>query len=329
MKQIYTFFILSFLSLSAVAQTRPIDVVSTWYGNWSQKSSWTLGRLPIDGDSIVVPAGKSIVLDEDYSHKNLVVNVLGNLTIKKKLSLDKTSTVKIGYGGQISAFGANRKDETIELNSVAKFDEKSIATINGAAFANTGTGVSPNGFSINSALPVTFKSFFAVKNKNTVVLNWSTAQEFNNNNFEIQKSYNGSNWTVVALEMGAGSSTSETNYSYTDKEINAPVIYYRIRQVDLDGKSEYSIVKTIRSNESTTSAKIYAYGKNVNIEFNTATNSVVNVRLVSLNGQVMLQKCFQQSSYKVSLDNINLNTGIYLVQVSDASNRNDSAMVIL
>jgi len=74
----------------------------------------------------------------------------------------------------------------------------------------------------------------------------------------------------------------------------------------------------------------YSY-KNVviNIEFNTATNSEVSVRLVNLSGQVMLHKNFQLPSYKVSMDNLNVNTGIYLVQVSDAGKWNVTARVML
>ena len=329
MKQMYTFLLAVLITVSATAQTRPVNIVTTWWDNWSKVSSWSLGRLPLDGDSIVIPAGKGIVLNEDYSYKNVVITVLGNLTIKKKLKLDKQSSINITAAGQINAFGANRKDEIIELNNVIKFDEKSVATITGAAFANTSTGVSPNGFSINNSLPVTFKSFYAVKNNNHVVLTWSTAQEFNNNNFEVQKSFNGSDWTVIAIIMGAGNSATEKNYSFTDKDVQASTVFYRIRQVDIDGKYAFTTVKSIKANGSTATAKIYAYGKNINVEFNTAVKNDITVRLVSLSGQVMMQKNFQQASYKISLDNVTVNTGIYLVQVSDGNNWMATGKVML
>ncbi|HSC40351.1 MAG TPA: G8 domain-containing protein, partial [Chitinophagaceae bacterium] len=215
MKQIYTITLLTLLALSA--QSRPVNTVTTWWGDWSVKGNWSLNRTPQNGDSIVIPAGYAIVLDKNASFTSLYINVMGNLTLQKTMTLDNQSTVKVALGGQINRWGASPTTEIIILDGKHKFDQNDPARINGFAVANSTTGTSPNGFSMNASLPVTFCSFYAVKNNSDILLTWSTAQEFNNNNFEIQRSTDGSNWAVIALVMGAGNSSTTSQYSYTDK----------------------------------------------------------------------------------------------------------------
>lgn len=179
------------------------------------------------------------------------------------------------------------------------------------------------------AQPVIFNGFFATKNNNNVILNWSTAQELNNNNFEIQRSLDGSNWKVIAIMLGAENSDNVQEYSYTDKNMTASIAYYRIRQVDLDGKFTYSTVKVIRAGETATASSIYATGNTVNIEFNKEVKNAVTGRIINMNGQIIGQQNFQQTSYRLT---INLNdhiTGMYMVHLQDNAGWNEIKKVIL
>src|SRR3954462_10891490 len=90
MKQIYTALLLTLVTLSA--QSRTLNTVTTYWGDWSIKGNWSLNRVPQDGDSIVVPAGYAIVLNKNTSFTNVYINVLGNLTLQKTLTLDNQST---------------------------------------------------------------------------------------------------------------------------------------------------------------------------------------------------------------------------------------------
>ncbi len=330
MKQIYTLTLLTLLALTAHSTPgRPVNTVTTWWDNWSKASSWSLNRVPANGDSIVIPAGKAIVFDVANTYSNLYINNLGNLTIQQTMTLNSTSTVMVASGGQINAWGANRSIEIITIGNVNKFDQTNAARYNGYGFANKITGVAPNGFSTNSSLPVTFSSFYATKNGSDVQLSWSTAQEFNNNNFEIQRSTDGSNWTVIALVMGMGTTTTTTRYSYTDKNMTAATVYYRIRQVDMDGKFEYTDVKTIHSNEAAAVAKIYAANNMVNIEFNAATTGTVTARMFNTNGQLVAEQRFQQAQYRITLNTYGKGAGLYVIEVSDSKGWSQTAKLFL
>jgi len=95
--------------------------------------------------------------------------------------------------------------------------------------------------SINNPLPVTFTLFNLKCEGDRILLNWKTAQEQNSSYFRIERSTDGTLWTVIGNLPAAGNSSTEKNYSFND---NNPVqnSYYRVAQVDVDGKLAYTNV---------------------------------------------------------------------------------------
>jgi hypothetical protein len=327
MKQIYTLIAIIFISFSA-AQARTIITFSNSWGNWSTASNWDLNRIPTNGDSIVIPAGKDVVFDKPDTLANVYIKVIGGLTIQKKMRLGGVSVIELTGTGKLNAWNAQRSSETISMNSVMKYDESAPLWIYGPAFASSNSGVSPNGFNL-SVLPVVFNGFFVTRSNNNIVLNWSTAQESNSSNYEVQRSFDGSNWSTIAIMIGAGNSTTVQQYNFTDKNMTATVAYYRIKQVDIGGRYEYSTVKSIRANEAAASTRIYAAGNNVNIEFNKEVKNPITVRIVNMNGQVVAQRTYQQAAYRLTMNLNNSVSGAYIVQLNDNEGWNEVKKVIL
>ena len=327
MKQIYTLIAIIFISLTAV-QAKPVITFTSWWGDWSTASNWDLNRVPVDGDSIVIPQWKGVVFDKTDSLANVYIKVIGGLTIQKKMRLGAASVIELTPTGKLNAWGAQRKVEMITINGVRKYDEDAPYWVFGPSFASASSGVSPNGFSL-TILPVHFNGFFVTRNNNNVVLNWSTAQESNNSNFEVQRSLDGSNWSTIAIMMGAGNSNTVQRYTFTDKNMTATAAYYRIKQVDIDGNYEYSIIKSIRAGEVAASTRIYANGNTVNIEFNKEVKSPITVRIISTNGQVIGQREFQQAAYRITMNLNNSVSGMYIVQLSDNAGWNEVKKIVL
>jgi len=325
MKQIYSIIAILFISFTAV-QARPVITFNSTSGDWSKAANWDLNRVPQNGDSIVIPFGKGVTFDKNDTLANVFVKIIGSFTIAQKMRLSANSVIELT--GTISTLNASRSNETISIGGVKKYDQNAALNIWGPGFAASTSGVSPNGFNLIT-LPVLFNSFYATRSNNNVVLNWSTAMEHNNKNFEVQRSFDGSNWTVIAIMLGAGNSDNLKQYSYTDKNMSAAVAYYRIRQVDIDGKYEYSTVKVIRANETTPATKIYASGNAVNIEFNQEVKNPVTVRIIDLNGRVIVQKDNQQASYRITMNLNDHITGMYIVQLNDNAGWNETKKVIL
>lgn len=91
----------------------------------------------------------------------------------------------------------------------------------------------------NGALPIELISFnYAIKN-DQVFLNWKTASETNNSHFEIERGFEVSDFSKLGQVQGAGTTNDSHVYEYIDKSPKTSN-FYRIKQVDFDGKSSYS-----------------------------------------------------------------------------------------
>ena len=89
-------------------------------------------------------------------------------------------------------------------------------------------------------LPVTFVAFTGRQEGNTIVLDWATASENDNNYFEIERSTDGVNYVTIGYVDGAGNSSSLLGYQFTDNAPEQGQLYYRLSQVDFDGNREYA-----------------------------------------------------------------------------------------
>jgi hypothetical protein len=91
-----------------------------------------------------------------------------------------------------------------------------------------------------STLPVRLLDLSASPRDKSIYLKWTTASEINNQGFQVQRSVNGSDWIVLGFVNGAGNTTTTRHYDYTDNDLSSGRYYYRLKQVDIDGRFEYS-----------------------------------------------------------------------------------------
>ncbi|HHB78236.1 MAG TPA: T9SS type A sorting domain-containing protein [Saprospiraceae bacterium] len=96
-----------------------------------------------------------------------------------------------------------------------------------------------------SILPVELVSFEAELVDKQVYLTWATASEHNNDGFIVQRSEDGFNWEDLGWVDGMGDSDKLVEYAYTDRHPNSNTNYYRLNQIDYDGKNEYSDIVSI------------------------------------------------------------------------------------
>lgn len=103
-----------------------------------------------------------------------------------------------------------------------------------------------------ATLPLELLSFGAMLKKTTVELNWVTLWEKNLSHFELQRSTDGKTFKQVGLVFGVGNSDFKSNYSFKNNisELDATIIYYRLKLVDQDGSYGYSDIRAIRISKS-------------------------------------------------------------------------------
>ena len=317
--KLYTLLLFILISTGLAANPRTLNKAIVNNGDWSSASTWSLNRVPANNDSIVIPAGYTVIFDKTDSLDNLYIAIGGSLNFNQNntLALDAASVVSILSGGTLTATHPT-PNELLKINGVIKYNGKTDGTLTGPTAATATTGSSPSGFTLVT-LPVNFVSFSANRDNGMVQLSWSTANEINNSHFEIERSVNGSDWETLG-NVAAGMSSVADSYTYTDGAAPAGVTQYRIRQVDLDGNYSYSKVVLVGGTATVTGrATIVTSGKTVSIfPENTATSRLI-VRVISMGGQVMQQQAFESTSGRIDMTVSAATTGVYVIQVTDGS----------
>lgn len=164
-------------------------------------------------------------------------------------------------------------------------------------------------------VPIKLLSFTASKQGKAVNLNWATANEINSSHFDVQYSKNGTQWQSIGIVAAAGNSNTQKNYSLVHAAPGAGVNYYRLKEVDIDAKFEYSLTRTVT----------FSTGHTINIMPNPTTDKLFinadaagtlqSVTLYAPDGkQVMNLNNFTLGS---SIDMRNYAPGTYLLKIVD------------
>lgn len=169
----------------------------------------------------------------------------------------------------------------------------------------------------NIILPVTFTSFTVKADGCKALLEWQTGMEQNNSHFLVERSSNGTEFTSIGRVRAAGNSNTAQNYRFTDNAPATGVNYYRITQVDFDGKYSGTDIKAIRiqCNGSTVALKAYPNParSQVNIQSGKA---IAQVNVVAASGQIVMKYVpSQNQGGTFSLNIQHIQNGIYLLQV--------------
>lgn len=98
----------------------------------------------------------------------------------------------------------------------------------------------------NAILPVDLMSLSVKNISNHNYIHWQTSSEINNHYFDVEHSTNGTEFTLLGREGGMGNSTTLSEYHFAHKDVEAGLHYYRLKQVDYDGKYNYSDVVKVK-----------------------------------------------------------------------------------
>ncbi len=177
-----------------------------------------------------------------------------------------------------------------------------------------------------STLSVKYLSLNAVPVENlTVAVTWITSEEFNNNRFEIQRSFDLNSFKTIAIVLDGFAAGTQKSYAYNDKAAelqNRNVIYYRLKQVDNDGKYTFSEILTVKfKTETTTLMKVYPnpFAENINVRYNASKKGLAEISIIDANGKIVLvqQTIINIGFTNISINNLSrLNAGFYIARLS-------------
>ena len=163
-------------------------------------------------------------------------------------------------------------------------------------------------------LPVELLSFDVTQEDCSNKIEWSTVSEFNSSEYVIQRSHDMNNWTVVGTVPAAGTSNSQLDYLYRDNAFEQNgLTYYRIIQVDLDGK-ETEIGLQVVNAYCKENVQPIAYPNPVTEEVNIKSAIAGIAKITDLNGRVVAE--IEISEGVTSIEMSHLLQGTYLLQLS-------------
>ncbi len=204
-----------------------------------------------------------------------------------------TNWVNHGNGGTT---GDNINGTIVTAGSVAAFSPFTLASVSPA-----------------NPLPVELTLFTAkLTDFNTVELHWRTATETNNDRFEIERSYDGTDFEYHGEVRGAGTTTVPQQYTITDEEPLRGKSYYRLKQVDFDGTFTYSDIRKVETT-GTGMDRFYAYPNPVQPGIKPIVTLSKTTNIIIYNN---LNKVVRQYNDVDSFDATGLPEGMYIIRTS-------------
>ncbi len=283
-----------------------------------------------------LPSGVSTLSPNKY----WTINNSGLTGFTYNITLDLSDISGIADFDSIKVL--KRADSSSPWQNVAKSPINATVTHNNPYITITGL-TSFSEFAIGGGaenqLPVELTDFSSSVNGNTVILNWQTKTETNNYGFEIQKSVGNSQnsaWEKVGFVNGKGTTTEKQTYSFkTLINQNLTRLQFRLKQIDLDGKFDYSNILEIQTkpNEFSLSQNYpNPFNPSTEIKFSLPVQGFISLKVYDLLGREVLTLVNGQKdsgNHSVKIDAVKLTSGVYFYKLTSGSFSQTRKMTIM
>ena len=177
-------------------------------------------------------------------------------------------------------------------------------------------------------LPLKMLTFKGALKENAVHLDWTTANEYNTGGFEVERSTDGEIYTALGWVNSLGSAALNS-YTYTDNSVvKGNKYYYRLKQVDKDGKFVYSSIVIVAYLSDKNWVNVYPNPVKDNLFIQRQNGSYSNTSIVitDVSGKVVFQNNSTLST-TLKVETANWSNGVYIIKLN--SNEGSSTMKIV
>lgn len=299
-------------------------------GAWNDASTWNGGTVPTNMDIVCIPANVTVrVTNPTYEATNvcpvpvsetnnsprLFIFVCGTINFSNggKLHLGCMSAIQIYTGGLVVSAQGNSDLIRIGTKEVWRDNNSSI---NGPYFISDGCGTNPLGCQGAGVLPVEFGSFDVYQRApQQVELKWTTFTELNVAYFVTERSQDGTNWYPLGTIAANGQSNTTASYRFNDMQAPIGTVFYRLRQVDKDGRFFFSDVVRI-SIAQTKGIQLFPnpVGGTATLFSPGGFSSNQSIQIFGANGN-LVQTIPGRAGNSISWSTEKLSTGIYTIRV--------------
>jgi hypothetical protein len=186
-----------------------------------------------------------------------------------------------------------------------------------------------------AVLPLRLTAFNGRIEKANGLLTWKTDNEINTQTFIVERSTDGRSYTAAG-KVQASNESGVHQYAFTDKQVGqlgVPVIYYRLKQVDIDGRSTYSRVLMLQVEGS--GDQVVCYPNPVTSETNLTITldkaGTVQARLIDNGGNVLQAQhwALGAGATSIPLDMTRLSKGMYYLEITGTTLKKQVSLVKL
>ena len=203
----------------------------------------------------------------------------------------------------------------------------------GTYFTKLAVGIkSFSTFSIftSSVVPVTLTQFKGQVKNEDAYLTWETATEFNNAGFDIEKSTDGIQFSNIGFVKGQGSSFNANTYSFVDKHF-LQTAYYRLKQLDFDGKVTYSSIVALQKTGEGSALKMYpnpiSTQSFLTIDFPKTMETRLDIAIFDVQGRKLYQNQTDKNIETLNIPVSDLARGMYFIHIFDGTKQTISKFV--
>ncbi|UAY52821.1 T9SS type A sorting domain-containing protein [Ferruginibacter albus] len=171
-------------------------------------------------------------------------------------------------------------------------------------------------------LPVSLTNFMVSLSGDKTIIDWTTSLENNCKQYFVQRSEDGKTFGTVATIAGNGTTAIQHTYTATDDVADAKdaVVYYRLAQVDADGKVNYSRIIAVKLNNVSSGFAVSPnpFTSYVNISLSTTKSEIATAKVLDVTGRVLSSRNIQLSkgTNYISIDELSsLPRGNYAIQL--------------
>ncbi len=171
-------------------------------------------------------------------------------------------------------------------------------------------------FTVSGAAPVELVRFAAQKSgENEVRLDWETASERDNHFFAVERGANAGDFYEIGRIQGKGTTQEKQQYRFTDSDPLPDIGYYRLRQVDFDGKTDFSNVLSIRTDKKVFS--VFPNPATGKVRILGDIEAIESIRVFDARGQFLQQAGASLSS----IDLAGYPAGVYFIEITSLSGK--------
>lgn len=329
----------AFLNLRSVWGADPYNVWAVGNGGtivkydgatWTPQPSSTTDNLygvwGTDATHVWAVGSNGVILKYNGIFWTQETNPFGSIQLNSIWGTDANNVWAVGASGRILKY--NGFSWNLE-------NFNSLTNLNGVWGNSTGMWAVGTGgvilYQSLGTLPVEMTDFQArLQSDQSVQLHWQTASEKDNAGFDIERSADGKTWGKIGFVAGQGDAQVKTTYQFADPQPLHGHNYYRLAQVDLNGKKNYSAIKNVVL-AGAANADIHIFPNPVRqgaftLQLAEEPDDEARLRIYSSAGQLLLDEPVASSVHRADLSG--WAPGVYLLEMDNAGVTRQERLVV-